>query len=205
MPIEKYHPSICGVIPVTVLGNYKPTSVRAKLLEHCTHLCLYTDRKCLKLLLGWSISAHRPLTCSASLHLFSHAAPLSSNGMCISAVWDQSVVNRALLREPVCVFMFHVPTCWPPKSRWETRPVSRKTVRRSGEGWGTSSGNYPHKFLVGIFQWKCSILKSFSSPIWLSGLSPTYSPGKFLYTVFSCWTSVERQKQKKEILHKLML
>lgn len=84
----------------------------------------YTDRKCQSLCrflhgalwkdICWHItscffSVHS-LVLSVSLRLFSHLS-LSSSGMCISAVSDERVVNRALLCACVCVFIFHVRTC----------------------------------------------------------------------------------------------
>lgn len=110
-----------------MLGNYKLASVRGKLqgLEHCADSCLtQTGNVNLRFLLG---SLHKAFfarlslsllffpcsfTCPVSLHLFSC---LLCSGMCISAVSDESAVNRALLWARICVFMFHVRTCSLPK------------------------------------------------------------------------------------------
>lgn len=115
----------------------------------------YTDRKCQSLcrfLLGpfcQDIFAHHFLlflcsfTCSVSQSPSVFPSfPLLCCGMCISAVSDERVVNKALPCACVCVYIFRVRTCisLPNETGDKFCQLGEKRDRHTGMGWSASTG-----------------------------------------------------------------
>lgn len=112
-----------------MFGNYKLPSDSSKLQGFYTpntkcRFMAYTDRKCQSLTPAWSSLSAFPLSILEFfllLHLFSSCSlksssvlpaplsPLLYSGMCISAVFNESVVNSCV--HASVFFMFHMRTC----------------------------------------------------------------------------------------------
>lgn len=128
-----------------MFGNYKLPSDSSELQgfympkTKCRFMP-YTDRKCQSQTPAWSSLFAFPLSlleffllvhlfCSCSVKspsvLPAPLSPLLYSGMCISAVFNERVVNRALLCS--CVRVFHVSCAYMHEaSRQDTRALSRE-------------------------------------------------------------------------------